>query len=265
MKSRYSGIWWLLVAALVIVIGVAFLDDIEIGDWKVRKAPFREALLAERNTTSGGEDSYLSGGMEEGENGSSHEIQPTDSTAQSLLIIGDSMTLNLAYRLAEYAKHNGHTIHAVNWDSSNTKIWAGCDTLDNFIKRYNVTYVFISLGSNELYIKNPESRRPYVQTILDKVGDLPYIWIGPPNWKEDSGINDMLEATCRPGGFFRSAGMEFERKKDKIHPTRRASALWIDSIMRWMPKSSHPILADLPPDTIGKAPANVTFLKALNK
>lgn len=265
MKSRYAGIWWLLVAALVIVIGVAFVDDIEIGGWKVRKAPFREALLAERDSVSRLDDPNLAeGGVGEGLS-VRQEPQPTDSTAQSLLIIGDSMTLNLAYRLAEYAKHNGHTLHAVNWDSSNTKIWAGCDTLDNFIRRYNVTYVFISLGSNELYIKHPETRRPYVQTILDKIGDLPYVWIGPPNWKEDSGINDMLEATCRPGGFFRSAGMEFERKKDKIHPTRRASALWIDSIMRWMPHSSHPILADLPPDTIGKAPANVTFLKALNK
>ena len=264
MKSGYKGIWWLLVAALIIVIGVAFIDDIEIGSWKVRKAPFKETLLAEPDTTS--TDSRLLSADDTGEGLMSRpEPQPTDSASQSLLIIGDSMTLNLAYRLAEYAKHNGHTIHAVNWDSSNTKIWAGCDTLDNLIRRYEVTYVFISLGSNELYIKNPESRRPYVQTILDKIGDLPYIWIGPPNWKEDSGINDMLENTCRPGGFFRSAGMEFERKKDKIHPTRRASALWIDSIMRWMPKSSHPILADLPPDTISKAPVNVTFLKALNK
>lgn len=193
------------------------------------------------------------------------EPQPIDSASQSLLIIGDSMTLNLAYRLAEYAKQNGHTLHSVNWDSSNTKIWAGCDTLDNFIRRYDVTFVFVSLGSNELYIKNPSSREPYVKAILDKIGDLPYVWIGPPNWKEDSGINDMLESMCRPGAFFRSAGMEFERKKDKIHPTRRASALWIDSIMRWMPKSAHPILADVPSDSIGKTSPHVTFLKALNK
>ncbi|MDE6295596.1 MAG: hypothetical protein K2M03_05975, partial [Muribaculaceae bacterium] len=189
----------------------------------------------------------------------------TDSTAQSILLIGDSMTLNLAYRLTQYAKHNGHTFHSVNWDSSNTKIWAESDTLQHFINQYGATYIFISLGSNELYLTKPEGHRKYVEAILSKIGDRPYVWIGPPNWKEDAGINDMIESACIPGGFFRSAGMSFERKKDKIHPTRKASALWIDSIARWMPRSAHPILMEIPSDSIGNVNPNVTFLKARNK
>ncbi len=106
---------------------------------------------------------------------------------------------------------------------------------------------------------------PYVKKILSCIGDIPYVWIGPPNWNEDTGINDMLEATCKKGSFFRSAGMEFKRKKDKIHPTREASALWIDSIMRWMPKSAHPILAEVPSDTLRKSPNHVIFIKPYNK
>lgn len=267
-KTGYAGLWALLAVALAVIIGISFHDDITLGGWTVKKAPFKETLTAtsaDRERKGGTKGvSAAADAPDRGED-AAQKVQQTDSAPQSLLIIGDSMTLNLALRLAEYAKHNGHDIHAVNWDSSNTKIWASCDTLDAFINRYDVTYVFISLGSNELYLKNFDSRRPYIESILSKIGDIPYVWIGPPNWKEDAGFNDLLAEMCRPGSFFRTEGMKLDRKKDHIHPTRQASALWIDSIARWMPLSAHPILMDTPPDTIGKANAHVTYLKALNK
>ena len=187
-----------------------------------------------------------------------------DSMPKSILLFGDSMTLNLAHRLSKYAKQNGHDLHSINWDSSNTKIWAETDTLSHYLKEFKPDYIFISLGSNEVYFKNPEKRIPYVKKILEKIGDIPYVWIGPPNWNEDTKINDMLEAVCAPGTFFRSQGMNFKRKKDNIHPTRSSSALWMDSIMRWLPKSAHPILADLPDDSLKNVPNKVVFLKALH-
>ena len=104
-----------------------------------------------------------------------------------------------------------------------------------------------------------------MEEIISKIGNIPYVWIGPPNWKEDAGINDMIQSVCAPGAFFRTKGMTFKRKKDGVHPTREASALWIDSVARWMPKSAHPILMNYPSDSIGKVNPNVIFLKALNK
>lgn len=264
-RSPYLGVWLLITAALIIVVGYSFIEkELVIGNWHAKKAPFKEKMLASR------EEGSAEGGM------SAEELEAvidqfeetkieTDTTPQSILLIGDSMTLNLAYRLSKYAKQNGHEFHAVNWDSSNTRIWSASDTLSHFIKEYGATYVFISLGSNELYLKNAESRRPDVKKILGMVGDLPYVWIGPPNWKEDYGINDMIASECRRGSFFRSAGMEFKRKKDHVHPTRESSAEWIDSIMRWLPQSAHPIKADVPGDSLGKVLPNVVFLKALNK
>lgn len=265
MKSHYIGLWLILSLALALFLLIAFSDmEIGVGEWKLKKAPFREALLGEMGASA---DSLSA--LSDINGSEALEIAekpvPTDSLPKSILLFGDSMTFNLALRLAAYAAHNGHQMHAVNWDSSNTKIWAECDTLLFYIKEYKADYVFISLGSNEIYYKKPEVRLPYVNRILEILDTIPYVWIGPPNWKEDSGINDMLERTCRRGSFFRSAGMEFARKKDNIHPTREASALWMDSIMRWMPKSSHPILAELPPDTLGKHPVNVIFLKARHK
>lgn len=267
MKSNFSGLWLLLAIALAIVVGVALTDDdISVGSYTLRKAPVRTFLFPE-SVIHDAEDPLLivSDSILQLENLLAEEPVKVDSLPKSILLFGDSMTFNLALRLAKYAKMNGHALHAVNWDSSNTKIWADCDTLDYFIRQYGADYIFISLGSNELYFKRPESRLPYVRKILEKIGDIPYVWIGPPNWKEDTGINDMLQANCAPGAFFRSAGMEFKRKKDKIHPTREASALWVDSVMRWLPKSRHPIRADFPSDSLGKVNANVIFLKALNK
>lgn len=259
MKSHYSGLWLIVAVSLIGFLVISFVDDISVGGWTIKKAPFSENLLAKEDSVGRKSDfcaDSLAGKVIEAK---------TDSVPKSILIFGDSMTLNLALRLAQYAKQNGHTLHSVNWDSSNTKIWADCDTLRHFIREFDVDYVFISLGSNELYFKNPESRLPYIKRVLEMIDTIPYVWIGPPNWQKDSGINDLLERTCRSGSFFRTDGMELARKKDHIHPTRAASALWVDSIMRWMPKSAHPILADSPSDSIGRANANVTFLKALNK
>ncbi len=265
MKSNYFGLWLLLVLALVVVVGVALIpDDLSIGHYTVKRAPLRDALLADNAPLA---DSLA----ESTDSLNIKEIEliskpvETDSVPKSILLFGDSMTYNLALRLSSYAAQNGHSLHAVNWDSSNTKIWADTDTLLYYIKKYKADFIFISLGSNELYFKKPELRLPYVKRILEMIGDTPYVWIGPPNWKEDSGINDMLQAACAPGAFFRSAGMEFKRKKDKIHPTREASALWIDSIMRWMPKSRHPILSEFPADSLSKVKTNIIFLKARHK
>lgn len=264
-RHPYVGLWLLVSLALLLFVGYSFWEgELDVWGWKPKKGSFRETLLSKEESQPSHGDGIPSVGdaaLEE----VVHAALQTDSLPQSILLIGDSMTLNLAYRLSRYAAQNGHDFHAVNWDSSNTKIWAQCDTLSHFINEFNATFIFVSLGSNELYLKNTESRRPYVQRILQMIGDRPYVWIGPPNWKEDYGINDMIASECRPGTFFRSAGMEFERKKDHVHPTRLASALWIDSVMRWLPKSAHPILAEVPSDSLGKVNPNVTFLKALNK
>lgn len=264
MKKGYIGLWLLLVIALLVVVGISFSDDITIGNYTLKKAPFRDTLLADKEAEAkelAKKDSLLAQRRDSLES----VKEEVDSVPQSILVIGDSMTLNLALRIAQYAKANGHTIHSVNWDSSGTVRWGNSQHLAEYIKEYGATFVFISLGSNELYVKDPKVHEKHIASILEQVGELPYIWIGPPNWKEDNGFNDYLETQVRPGAFFRSAGMEFQRKKDGIHPTREASALWVDSIARWMPKSAHPILFNTPPDSIGKVSPNIKYMKATDK
>lgn len=276
-RFKYARLWLLLAVALAVVSFLSFVEDQKIGGWTVKKAPIAESLLRQKTEKDGmvidygvstniaDADGAGDGKVMSLSQNSISKTMPVDTLPQKIFIFGDSMTFNLALRLAQYARQNGHTIHSVNWDSSNTKIWADHDTLSYYLDKIKPTQIFISLGSNELYFRNPETRAPYVRKILEVIDTLPYVWIGPPNWKEDTGINDMLAKMCRPGAFFRSEGMEFKRKSDHIHPTRQSSADWVDSIMRWLPKSSHPFIAQVPSDSIGKVNPNIVFLKALNK
>lgn len=258
-RNNYISLWLLLSLSLILIVLIAFTkEEVKIADHSLKKAPFPELFKENNPDIDELSDSTIIDEVKE------DEIIKTDSLPQRIFIFGDSMTFNLALRLAQYAKKNGHEIHSVNWDSSNTKIWADYDTLAYFLNKYRPTQVFISLGSNEIYLKNPEIRRPYVKKILEVIDTIPYVWIGPPNWSEDSGINDMIESECKKGSFFKSAGMTFKRKSDHIHPTRESSADWIDSLMRWLPKSSHPFIAETP-DSVMKTNPNIIFLKAVNK
>lgn len=258
-KNKYIGLWLLLALSLVIIIVLAFSNDIKIGSYTFKKAPFAETLNLNDNDSIQSLDS-ISKSSDATDKNKKAEL---DTLPQSFLIFGDSMTYNLALRLAKYAKQNGHEIHAVNWDSSGSKTWGDCDTLAYYINLYKPTHVFISLGSNELGMSKPSSRIPYIKNILSVIGDIPYVWIGPPNWTKDTGINDVIASQCKPGSFFLSDGMSFERGPDKRHPTARSSALWMDSIIRWLPKSSHPFIAELPSDSLNKVKVspNIVFLK----
>lgn len=257
MKNNYTGVWLLLAFALAIILLISFADDFSIAGWSPKKSTYKETLLTKTSLGDNDFHDELNDDIEE-------TAIVTDSLPQSILLIGDSMTYNIALRMSKYAQQNGHTFHAVNWDSSNTKTWAGCDTLDNLLSRYDVTYVFISLGANEAYLKKPEVRKPQIETILQKIGNIPYVWIGPPNWKEDLGLNKFLASECRPGSFFLTGQMNLKRRKDGIHPTVEAAAEWVDSLMRWLPQSSHPILAEVPSDSLPKCNPHITLLKALN-
>lgn len=255
----------LLVLALLVFVIISFADDISLFGIRVKKSPIADNLTTSYLTTQEKkviqEKKQLA--LEEKEK---PQENPVDTTPQVFLFFGDSMTQNLALRASAYARQNGHRIHTVNWDSSGTRIWSQCDTLDNYIKRFNPTFIFISLGSNELYIRNLDRYRAYVRAILAKIGDIPYVWIGPPNWKPDEGINDMLAEETRPGSFFRSEGIKLARKRDQIHPTRDAAAIWFDSIARWIPGSSHPIRMEIPSDSITATSklshTNIIYLKA---
>lgn len=173
---------------------------------------------------------------------------PLDTTPQRILFIGDSMLEGLSRRMCDYAMHNGHELTSVVWYSSTSQVWAECDTLEHFIRTASPTFVAVCLCSNELFVRDLKERDAYIRRVVEKIGDLPFVWISPPNWKEDTGINDLIVKNVGSDRYFDSRGLELKRGSDKIHPTFDAAAVWMDSVAVWMSGEStkHPIVMDVP-------------------
>lgn len=259
MWKNYKGILSLLAVSLTIFLVISFFmhNDHESS---FRHATFAEALLKERKETSPDQSASDSIVNPDEKHPAKAEM---DTTSQNILIIGDSMLEGLNKRLGDYAKANGHTLNSVIWYSSTTEYWGTCDTLTVFLNRFKPTFLFISLGGNELFVKDiKEKRTGFLKNILKQIGNIPFVWIGPPNWKPDTGINEMVAENVGKGQFFLSDGMHFDRQKDGAHPTYASAALWFDSIARWMPDhAKHPIRLEKPADSIKGRPQRVVVLQ----
>lgn len=243
MKRNYIGLWAVLAVGFVAVALLSAFSPVSIGSWELRDSGMKDRLTASHDA-SGDPDGSVTVLPTDADSmfHMALEVQPAviDSTPRTLLFIGDSMLEGLSPRLAAYAKENGHTLYSVIWYSSTSEVWGRSDKLNGYIDRIKPDFVFVSLGANELFVRDIATKRDgYVKKILADIGDLPYLWIGPPNWKPDTGINDLVAANTKPGMFFLSNGMTFERARDGAHPTRSSAVVWMDSVVTWM-LANHP-------------------------
>lgn len=167
---------------------------------------------------------------------------------QTILFIGDSMVEGLSRRLGDYAGENGHKLYTVIWYSSTTERWGTTQTLEHFIAEYKPTYVLICLGSNELFINDLANRTQYVQQLVKKLGNLPFVWISPSNWNGDTGINDVIEENVGKGHFFDSRNLKLKRGSDHYHPTWAAAAYWMDTAVKFIrsKECANPLLLNKP-------------------
>lgn len=175
-------------------------------------------------------------------------VAASDSTKLRILFFGDSMLEGLAKRLCDYTMENGYDLTSVIWYSSSTKLWAETDTLQYFFDKVKPDFVMLCLGSNELFVRDLEKRDRYIGRLVDKLAGLPFIWISPPNWKDDSGINQLIIDHIGMDRYFDSRHLTLERSSDHAHPTHEAAALWMDTVAVWMSSSAsrHPLRLDKP-------------------
>lgn len=152
-----------------------------------------------------------------------------------LLITGDSMGDGLYLAFLKKAKiRKNYTVKYVPWYGSTTVWWGKSDTLQKIIKKHHPDFVLFTLGSNELFIPNIKGRQIFIDKILQQIDSTNYTWVGPPNWKPDTGIHEMVAKSVGNDKFFASKDMVFERVKDGAHPTFKASEFWADSIENWL-------------------------------
>ncbi len=254
MNKHYWGLWTLLLAALSFFVVLSFWQDgIKVGGIDIKTGTFVRDL---KNTLAIKIDSAAT---------DSAKVKawraPMDTTAKNILFIGDSMLEGLAPRLAKYCDKNGHKLVEVIWYSSSTLCWGETARLTELINKYHPNYIFVCLGANELYVPDiKNARRPYLKKMLAEMGDIPYVWIGPPNWDKDTGINDLLARELGKGCFYLSANDKFERSRDGAHPTRESAHKWMDRVIKWIDANgAHPFRLDDPGEGIARASRIVVY------
>lgn len=272
MKRDYFALWGLLAAAFCIFLGIsAFGDEVSVGSTTWRTSGMASAIFG--SDDSPGPDGGLlppavlpdtaadiAADVDVADTSSiaasaAHALAhpevalapdsaaaspamtaPADSGSYTVLFIGDSMLEGLGPRLAAYCEASGYDLYNVIWYSSTSEIWGNARLLSKYIDRVKPDFIFICLGANELFVRDITAKRQkHVKSILAEAGAIPYLWIGPPNWKPDTGINDLVRDNAPRGRFFLSDGMHFDRQKDGAHPTRHSAMEWMDSVVRWMP------------------------------
>lgn len=233
MKGPYSALWFLLTVAFAIFFVASAFGEISLGSMKLENAGIYDALT------------YREAVEEVAEAVDSCAMADTlrieepkfivDTLPQRILFVGDSMLESLSPRVAAYAKHNGHVLNTVIWYGSTTKSWGTSQKMAEYIAQYNPTFIIVSLGGNEMFVRDIKKRHlEPLKNILSQIGNIPYQWIAPPNWKPDTGINELLAENIPADRLFVSKDLKIARTSDKIHPTRTAACGWFDIIAEWM-------------------------------
>jgi acyl-CoA thioesterase-1 len=98
--------------------------------------------------------------------------------------------------------------------------------LKALIDKHRPDIVIITLGTNDVFVPYPASMAGNVQNIVKRVGARACYWMGPPTWKPDTGIVNVLKDNVAPCKFFDSSNLKLQRAGDGIHPTDRGGADW---------------------------------------
>ena len=243
------------VTALAIFAIIFFINSGSDGDGGlVKTADFTALYTPEESDSTANEDA-------EARNLAEAEAKPKEPAAnQKILFIGDSMLEGLMKRFIDYADQNNHELQTVVWYSSTTDVWANTDTLQYFMKKFDPSYIVICLGGNELFVRDIDKRKENIKKIVKKFGDTPYVWVSPPNWKDDTGINDAIISVVGKGRYFDSRSLTLARKADHAHPTDPAAVQWMDTIARWIksPACDNPLVMEWPEKDVSAR--NVTML-----
>jgi len=187
-----------------------------------------------------------------------------DTTAQRILLIGDSMLEGLMLRVRDYAIYNGHEQKSVIWYSSQSKWYGESDTLAYYVKKFKPTYIMLCLGANELFIRDiKKDRLKYVKNIISQMDTIPYVWIGPPNWKDDTGINELIVENTGEENYYPSLNLSYRRTRDGAHPTHSSAAQWMDSVAHWITNESNYRIKLVQPDKKQKGSPHATLLQPL--
>jgi lysophospholipase L1-like esterase len=116
-------------------------------------------------------------------------------------------------------------------ESSSTVSWADERLLQDAMYKHDPDLVLISLGSNELFVKDLKRRAAAIQRLVKDTRGRACLWIAPPAWTRDRGFIGVLRDNLGHCKYFDSLQLKLPRMADGRHPSwsggyRWASAVW---------------------------------------
>jgi len=189
-----------------------------------------------------------------------------DTSSKRFLLIGDSEIEGLRNPFYDYCKKNGHELAlAMIWYSSTDMSYGNSDTLKKIIDQYKPNHIVIAIGLNQIYQTSFDGSEQAIDKIIETFDTIPYSWIGPANWTEDKGINNLYQNKIDSGKFFLSKNLVLERARDRRHPSNPACFIWMDSIANWMQNKSTWKIKMNRPDSMEKSRKINTMILTVGK
>jgi hypothetical protein len=158
---------------------------------------------------------------------------PVSLAGRRVLLVGDSMGQGIAPFLQRKVEAAGGSFVSAPEQSSTIIWWQGSGKLRALLARHRPDIIFIALGSNELYVKDVESRAVVVRSLVAEIGDREAYWIGPPIWKPGSRLAPIIEENFQTGRFYNSDSLDVPRGKDGKHPTLPGYERWVQLVWNW--------------------------------
>jgi len=98
--------------------------------------------------------------------------------------------------------------------------------LKELLAKHKPDIVILTLGTNDVFVPYPASMAANVQSIVKRIGSRECYWMGPPTWKPDTGIVQVIKDNAAPCKFFDGTNLKLERGHDGIHPTDKGGQEW---------------------------------------
>ncbi|MEL6178766.1 MAG: SGNH/GDSL hydrolase family protein [Myxococcota bacterium] len=164
------------------------------------------------------------------------EASPPPWKPQKIMMIGDSMVWFLGEAIAPMMAADGHDFVHLHKASDSIRAWRyeSSVRIKKALRRYKPDVVIIVMGTNDYWYPRVERLLPTVRDTIASVGNRPCYWIGPPMWRPDTGIIDLLAHHSSPCQFFDSKPLTIGRKRDGIHPNEDGSLTWAKALYGWL-------------------------------
>ncbi len=182
---------------------------------------------------------------------------PRDLHGKTVLHAGDSMVGGnggLAKGLSAIFKAQGARFVRDAEVAVSIRKYSQAPRFRRLLEHYQPDIVILTLGANDVFLPSPDYFAPYVESIVKAVGARECYWVGPPTWKPDTGIVNVIREHAGRCKFFDSSHLDLARAKDHIHPSDSGGEEWASQFWAFFQgkTSPAPLLArPAPPEEDG--------------